>query len=84
MSNVSSGNVVTGTIALDVVVRGNVNVGQAKLPSLTNPGSASDLAFGKQLIDANGNVVEGTMPDIETALDEIIAIQTELMGGVSE
>lgn len=33
-----------------------------KLPTLTNPGSAADLLAGKQLIDADGNVLTGTMP----------------------
>ena len=32
------------------------------LPTLTNPGTAADLRSGKQLIDANGNVLTGTMP----------------------
>lgn len=32
------------------------------LPALTNPGTAADLLSGKQLIDANGNVLTGTMP----------------------
>lgn len=32
-----------------------------ELPSLTNPGSASDLLSGKQLIDADGNVVTGNI-----------------------
>lgn len=32
------------------------------LPSLTNPGTAGDLLAPKQLIDANGNVLTGTMP----------------------
>ena len=32
-----------------------------ELPTLETPGSASDLAAGKQLIDANGNVVTGTV-----------------------
>lgn len=35
--------------------------GGTVLPTLTNPGTAADLAAGKQLIDANGNVVTGTM-----------------------
>ena len=30
------------------------------LPTLNNPGTSSDLALGKQLIDGNGNIVEGT------------------------
>lgn len=33
-----------------------------ELPTLNNPGSASDLAQGKQLIGADGSVVEGTVP----------------------
>jgi hypothetical protein len=33
--------------------------GGAELPTLTNPGTASDLAQGKQLIGADGSVVEG-------------------------
>lgn len=35
--------------------------GGVQLPALTNPGSAEDLADGKQLIDANGNVVTGNI-----------------------
>lgn len=35
--------------------------GGVTLPTLTNPGTASDMASGKQLIDANGNVVQGTL-----------------------
>lgn len=34
------------------------------LPALSNPGAAGDLKNGKQLIDANGNVLTGTMPNI--------------------
>lgn len=33
-----------------------------KLPTLTNPGTASDLLSGKELIDQDGNVVTGTIP----------------------
>lgn len=32
------------------------------LPALSNPGTASDLAEGKQLIGATGEIVEGTVP----------------------
>lgn len=32
------------------------------LPELDTPGSAADLRTGKQLIDGDGNVVEGSMP----------------------
>lgn len=34
------------------------------LPALSNPGAAGDLKNGKQLIDANGNVLTGTMSTI--------------------
>lgn len=33
-----------------------------KLPTLVNEGAAIDLLEGKQLIDSEGNVVEGTIP----------------------
>ena len=33
------------------------------LPALSNPGTAADLAQGKQLIDGDGKVVEGTLTD---------------------
>ena len=33
-----------------------------ELPELTNEGSSSDLLSGKQLIDSEGNIVEGTIP----------------------
>ena len=42
--------------------------GGVELPTLTNPGSASDLRVGKQLIDQDGLVVYGTnkFRDIKT------------------
>ena len=33
-----------------------------QLPTLINPGTASDLLVGKELIDQDGNVVTGTIP----------------------
>lgn len=38
--------------------------GGAELPTLENPGTAVDLASGKQLIDADGNVVTGSVNTI--------------------
>ena len=38
--------------------------GGGSLPVLANEGSASDLALGKQLINANGNVVTGTVLEV--------------------
>jgi hypothetical protein len=35
--------------------------GGVDLPELTNPGTASDMLSGKQLIDASGNVITGTI-----------------------
>ena len=40
----------------------NLNTG-TNLPELTNQGIASDVLFGKQLIDENGNIITGTMAD---------------------
>lgn len=40
----------------------NLSGGGSVLPTLTNPGTASDMLAGKQLIDANGNLVTGTIP----------------------
>jgi hypothetical protein len=37
--------------------------GGTALPTLTTPGTAEDMAKGKQLIDENGNVVTGTVKD---------------------
>lgn len=37
--------------------------GGVELPELENPGVASDLISGKELIDEDGNIVEGTMPN---------------------
>ena len=43
----------------------NPNLGGGiKLPTLSNPGSAGDLLTGKQLIDANGNILTGTMASV--------------------
>lgn len=50
------------------------NSGGVALPELTNAGVASDLIEGKELIDADGNVVTGTMTDngaINSTMDGI-------------
>lgn len=39
--------------------------GGKKLPTLTNPAAAGDLLENKQLIDANGNILTGTMPPVD-------------------
>ena len=48
----------------DIVIS---TVGGPVLPVLTSPGAAEDLLTGKQLIDGDGNVVEGAMPIQSTA-----------------
>ena len=37
--------------------------GSVELPELTNEGSAADLLIGKELIDSDGNIVTGTVPN---------------------
>jgi hypothetical protein len=39
--------------------------GGVELPALDNPGTASDLAKGKQLIGADGSVIEGSVTEIK-------------------
>ena len=52
-----------GTYDVTNYASANVEVEQGvQLPELDNPGSASDLAEGMELIDADGNVVTGTVP----------------------
>ncbi len=61
----------------------NAGSGGVDLPELTNEGSANDLMLGKELIDANGNVVSGsfTIDNELTAQDSLIAqIATALEG----
>ena len=41
--------------------------GGPPLPLLTSPGAAGDLRAGKQLIDNNGDVLNGTLPAVEQA-----------------
>ena len=42
-----------------------------ELPELASPGSAADLRTGKQLIDADGNVIDGTMPEVAVPVPAI-------------
>jgi hypothetical protein len=61
------------TTAVNTLIDG-FGQGGASLPDLTNPGTASDMASGKQLIDANGNIVRGN-------LQEFTADSTTSLGG---
>lgn len=56
----------TFTSAAGLLVEGAHECEDVELPSLANPASASDLVSGKELIDANGNKVTGTMSPVET------------------
>jgi hypothetical protein len=60
--------------------------GGVELPELTNAGVATDLMQGKQLIDGDGNVVDGTFT-LQNELSEqdslILAIKTALQGKAS-
>lgn len=51
----------TDLIAQIKTALANKAAGGVELPELENPGSASDLASGKQLIGADGSVVEGNV-----------------------
>lgn len=42
-----------------------------KVPSLSNPGSASDLRSGKQLAGADGSVITGTLTEVAQATPSI-------------
>lgn len=41
------------------------------IPDLSNPGSASDLRNGKQLVGADGSVITGTLSEVEQATPSI-------------
>lgn len=40
---------------------GTLGASAGQLPTLTNPGTATDMASGKELIDGNGNIVTGSL-----------------------
>lgn len=53
--------------------------GGVELPELTNPAAAYDLAYDKQLIDANGNVVTGTLGEATNGL-KVMGQFAEMIG----
>ena len=62
-----------------------------KVPSLSNPGSASDLRSGKQLAGADGSVVTGTLaevtqatPSISVSSSGLITASATQSGGIVE
>lgn len=48
----------------DILVEFENQEGGFTLPDLANPGAASDLASGKELIDQDGNVITGTLHEV--------------------
>ena len=54
------------------------------LPSLDTPGTAADLRSGKQLIDQDGLVVEGSMPEVPRAVPSISVDPTGLITATTE
>lgn len=44
-----------------------------QLPSLTTPGTAADLLIGKQLIDGDGNIVDGTRVEKTPVFEDVSA-----------
>lgn len=51
------------------------------LPTLTSPGIAADLRQGKQLIDQEGNVVDGTLVELDTS--DATATAADMASGVT-
>ena len=54
------------------------------LPSLDAPGTAADLRSGKQLIDQDGLVVEGSMPEVPRAVPLISVNPAGLITATTE
>lgn len=55
-----------------------------ELPTLDNPGGASDVKNGMQFIDQKGNVVTGTMPNVTQATPTISISGTGLISAASQ
>lgn len=56
--------------------------GGVDLPELTNEGSASDLLYGKELIDGDGKVVTGVF-SIDTELEEQYDLITQIQSALN-
>lgn len=54
------------------------------LPELTNEATSADLAIGKQLIDSQGNIVTGTNPYEQTATNEAVVEQSDVIDEIEE
>ena len=60
-ANLKAENIAEGVSIFGVAGTHAGDSGGVILPTLTNAGTASDLLSGKQLIDGDGNIVEGTI-----------------------
>jgi hypothetical protein len=87
-SNLVAGNIKQGVSIFGVNGTLQEGSGGATLPTLINEGAAADLVSGKQLIDQEGNIVEGINPyelestnaEVEGQADLIAEIKTILQG----
>lgn len=61
-ADVAEGKTFTSSAGLKVIGTKKEASNGVTLPTLTNPGTADDLAEGVELIDADGNVITGTVP----------------------
>ena len=59
----------------------SIPTGGVELPGLTNPASDTDLAIGKELIDQNGNVVTGTLYELDSIDESIFGTKDFAFGG---
>lgn len=66
-ANLQPSNIKSGVSIFGVQGSLTAEGGGISLPALTNQGMASDLIYGKQLIDSNGNIVTGTLSNAEEA-----------------
>ena len=53
-----------------------------QLPTLTNPGTSSDLLSGKELIDQDGSIITGTNPYEKSSTDAAIANEATLISQI--
>ncbi len=77
-----------GTTQIYGLATGDAAVSGIELPELTNPATAEDIMIGKEVVDANGRILTGTMSGgaevivgeiTQSATDKSITI-TDLIG----
>lgn len=71
--DVAEGKTFTSSAGLKVTGTKKEVSNGVTLPTLTNPGTADDLAEGVELIDADGNVITGTVPVNPSSLVSTVA-----------